>query len=204
MMQIEVLLEEPSAEEALRHLLPKIINGRARLKLINMRNKSRLLQELPSRLRGYTMRIHAGEDLRIMVLVDRDDDDCRNLKATLERVTREAGLSTKSSSQENGKFHVVNRLAIEELEAWFIGDIDALKQAFSSLRGVNFPASFQNPDNGGTWERLHRFLRTNGIYRSSYPKIEAARKISLYMQFAHNRSKSFQHFCHGIESLLIN
>lgn len=75
-MQIVVLLEEPSAEEALRHLLPQIINGRARFKSINMRNKSRLLQELPSRLSGYTKRIQAGEDLRIVVLVDRDDDDC--------------------------------------------------------------------------------------------------------------------------------
>jgi hypothetical protein len=201
-MQIDILLEEPSAEEALRNLLPKIIKGRARVNLINMRNKSRLLQELPARLCGYKRRIEAGEDLRLLILVDRDDDNCQDLKATLERMAREAGLSTKSSPQENGQFYVVNRIAIQELEAWFIGDIDALKKAFSSLRGVSFPKSFQNPDKCGKWEILHRFLRQNGIYRSNYPKIEAARKISQQIEISHNRSKSFQHFCHGLESIL--
>jgi hypothetical protein len=201
-MQIDVLLEEPSAEEALRVILPKILAGRARFKLINMRNKCRLIGELPASLRVKKTRLDAGEDLRIVVLVDRDNDGCQQLKARLERLAHDAGLSTKTSPDQNGCFQVVNRIAIEELEAWFMGDTEALKSAFSGLRGEAFPKSFNNPDNSGTWENLHRFLRVKGIYKSSYPKIEAARKIAPHMELSRNRSRSFRHFCQGIEALL--
>lgn len=167
-----------------------------------MRNKSRLIGELPARFRGYKKRLENGEDLRIVVLVDRDKDDCENLKARLERIAHDAGLQTKSSPDQNGRFQVVNRIAIEELEAWFIGDIEALNSAFSGLRGEAFPKSFNNPDNSGTWEHLHRFLKSKGIYKSSYPKIEAAGKIARHMELSRNRSRSFHHFCRGIEALL--
>jgi hypothetical protein len=147
-------------------------------------------------------RLDAGEDLRIVVLVDRDNDNCAELKAQLERLASDAGLFTKSSTDRHGRFQVLNRIAIEELEAWFIGDTEALKCAFSSLRGEPFPKSFNHPDNSGTWEHLHRFLRSKGIYRSCYPKIEAARKIAPHMELSRNRSRSFRQFCQGVEALL--
>jgi hypothetical protein len=201
-MQIDVLLEEPSTVEALRIILPKILAGKAKFRLINMRNKSRLIGELPKRLLGYKKRLENGEDLRIVVLVDRDRDNCENLKARLERIAHDAGLFTRTSPDQNGRFQVVNRIAIEELEAWFIGDTEALKGAFSGLRGEAFPKSFNNPDNSGTWEHLHRFLKSKGIYKSNYPKIEAARKIAPYMDLSRNKSRSFRNFCRGIEALL--
>jgi hypothetical protein len=201
-MQIDVLLEEPSAEEALRIILPKILAGKAKFKLINMRNKSRLIGELPKRLLGYKKRLENGEDLKIVVLVDRDKDDCENLKARLERIAHDAELFTRTSPDQNGRFQVITRIAIEELEAWFIGDTEALKGAFSGLRGKAFPQSFSNPDNSGTWEHLHRFLKRNGIYKSNYPKIEAARKIAPHMDLSRNKSRNFRHFCRGIEALL--
>jgi len=202
MSRLEVLVEEPSAEEALRHILPKIIARRAAFRLINMRSKGRLLRELPKRLRAYRRRIDQGEDLRILVLVDRDDDDCMMLKRRLELAARDAGLFTKSAPDGNGCFQVVNRIVIEELEAWFMGDQEALKGAFPSLRHTKFPTTFQNPDNGGTWERLHRFLKQHGIYKKSYPKIDAARRIAPHVEPARNCSRSFRRFSQGVEALL--
>lgn len=201
-MQIDVLLEEPSAEEALRTILPKILAGRATFRLINMRNKSRLLGELPARLRGYKNRLDDGEDLRIVVLVDRDLDDCLNLKLMLEKAALDAGLFTRSCPDQHGCFQVLNRIAIEELEAWFIGDTEALKGAFSCLRGEAFPKSFNNPDKSGTWEHLYKFLRSKGIYKSSYPKIESAGKIARHMDPSRNKSLSFRHFCNGIDAMV--
>ncbi len=189
-------------EEALRQLLPRIVNGRATWKTINMRNKGRLIKELPKRLRAYRRQIDSGEDLRIIVLVDRDSDDCHALKRRLESIAREAGLITKAATQGQSLFHVVTRIAIEELEAWYMGDIDALKAAFSSLKSVKFPRNFSNPDNGGTWERLHRFLKRNGIYRNSFPKIDAARRIAKHMNPEKNLSRSFQAFRNGVEAFL--
>jgi hypothetical protein len=202
MSRLEVLVEEPSMEEALRHLLPKIIGNRAMWKVINMRSKGRLMKDLPNRLRSYKQRMDGGEEIKVIVLVDRDNNDCEELKRKLETMARNAGLQTKSVPGTDGAFQVVNRIAIEELEAWFIGDTAALQCAFTSLEGVRFPSSFNNPDKGGTWERLHRFLKQNGIYRNSFPKIEAARNIAKHMDPGRNRSRSFQCFFQGLEACL--
>jgi len=202
MTRLEILVEEPSMEEALRHLLPKILQGRVHFKLINMRSKGRLLKELPNRLRAYRRRLSAGEDIKIIVLVDRDDDDCRKLKHELEQIAAQAGLATKTRPDGGGRFQVLNRIVIEELEAWFMGDKEALRSAFGNLRRASFPGAFDNPDNGGTWKRLHRFLKRNGIYRNSYPKIDAARKIAPHMDPNRNVSRSFRVFCQGVEACL--
>ncbi|ESQ12748.1 MAG: DUF4276 family protein [Thiohalocapsa sp. PB-PSB1] len=199
--RLEVIVEEPSAEEAIKCLLPKIVQARAETKVINMRNKSRLFQNLPARLRAYRKRIDNGEDLRILVLLDRDQDDCQALKKRLEDIARSATLATKTRPQSDGRFIVVNRIVVEELESWFIGDTAALRKAFPSLPG-KFPGNFSNPNNGGTWERRHRFLKTNRSYRSSYPKIEAARKIAPHIDPVRNLSPSFQQFLLGVQALL--
>lgn len=205
MVQLEVLVEEPSAEEALRHLLPKLLRGRARAKVINLGSKYKLLKVVGDRLTAYRKRIDNGEALRIVILVDRDDDDCTKLKAELERRAKEVGLPTKSQPDAGGRILVLNRIVIEELEAWFIGDPTALRAAFPKLPAIPETSGiFKNPDNvsGGTWEGLHRFLKKHGIYRSSYPKIDAAHRIAPHLDIARNRSKSFRHFVSGVEAIL--
>lgn len=202
-MRIEFLVEEQSAEEALKHLLPRLIGNRAQWKLINLGSKYKLLGALPQRLAAYSQRIGQGEDLRVMVLVDRDDDDCEVLKRRLEAAATDAGLATKSTPDAEGRFHIVNRIVIEELESWFIGDPAALRQAFTSLPAVDATKGiFRNPDNGGSWEALHRFLKQHGVYKSSYPKIEAARRIAPRLDLNANRSRSFRVFVDGVEALL--
>jgi len=202
-MRIEFLVEEPSAEEALKHLLPKLVRQRAQWKLINLGSKYKLLNALPQRLAAYRRRIDQGEDLRVVVLVDRDDDDCNVLKRQLENAARGAELTTKSVPDAERKFLVVNRIVVEELESWFIGDAAALRQAFTSLPHIDATKSiFRNPDNGGSWEALHRFLKKHGIYRSSFPKIDAARRIAPNLNIQANRSRSFQVFFCGVEALL--
>lgn len=204
MTQIEFLVEEPSAEEALRHILPKLVRGRARWKLVNFGSKYKLLKALPDRLAAYRDRIARGERLRVVVLVDRDSDDCAALKRQLEDMAKAEGLATKTSPDAQGQFLVVNRIAVEELESWFIGDPAALRQAFSSLPAIDAGKGiFRNPDNGGSWEALHRFLKKHGIYKSSYPKIDAARRIAPKLDLQANRSRSFRVFVQGVEALLV-
>lgn len=202
-MRIEFLVEEPSAEEALKHLLPRLISRRAHWKLINLGSKYKLLKVLTKRLTAYRRRIEQGEDLRIVVLVDLDNDECEALKRQLEGAAQDAGLTTKSAPAANGRFLLVNRIVIEELESWFIGDPVALREAFSSLPRIDANKGiFRNPDNGGSWEALHRFLKKHGIYKRSYPKIDAARRIAPKLDVHANRSRSFRVFVQGVEALL--
>jgi hypothetical protein len=200
-MHVLFFIEEPSTEAALANLIPKLLQEQITYQFIVFQGKHDLLNNLNSRLRGYAN--WSPEDWRYVVLIDEDRDDCMQLKNQMEEAAKSAGLTTKTQSK-NGNFKVLNRIVIEELEAWFLGDIDALRQVFPRL-----PASlasrqkFRDPDaiTGGTWETLERLLQTNGYYRSGYPKVLAAHLISLNMEPQRNRSHSFQIFYRGLQSL---
>jgi len=83
-LHLEILVEERSAEVALRALVPKIVEGRATFEVRVHQGKPDLLQRLPNRLRGY--RACLPEDHRIVVLVDEDRQDCLALKGQLQGV----------------------------------------------------------------------------------------------------------------------
>lgn len=204
-LRLFVHVEEPSMAAALDALLPRMLQGKScAFKIIDHGSKSALLNDVPARLRGYALR--RSEDIRVMVLVDRDNDDCRMLKALLERAAVAAGLPTKTAPGQDGRFHVVNRIVIEELEAWFVGDVAALRAAYSGVpETLANRARFRDPDAvpGGTWEALHRVLVAAGHYAGldRMPKIEVARQVALHMEPANNRSKSFQVFASGLAAL---
>ena len=201
-MQIEFQVEEPSMEKTIDNLAPKIIKGRATYKIINYRGKTRLLRELPKRLRAYRNRIKK-EDIKIVVLLDEDRKSCLELKNILENFSENAGLYTKSNPDSDGNFTVINRIVIEELEAWFFGDCEALIKCYPRLpENLQLKARYRNPDaiKGGTWEALHRELAKAGYFKSVLPKLEVARNISSAMCPSKNRSKSFQVFHHGLET----
>ena len=188
---VEVLVEEPSAEAALRILLPKML-GNASFQVYPHSCKDDLLKRLPDRLRGYAAWI--PDDWRIVVVVDRDDDDCQKLKKSLEAMAAEAGLATKSNPKRN-RFAVVNRLAIEELEAWYFGDWEAVQQAYPRVN-ANIPsqAKYRSPDaiKGGTWEAFERVMKAAGYFKTGLRKIEAARAVASHMDPDRNTSRSFQ------------
>ena len=198
-MQIEFLLEEPSAEAALEIILPKILSDNIYFTCHPFESKHDLLRKLPVRLEGYRRWI--PNDWRIMVLIDEDRGDCRELKAKLEGVAHDAGFVTKSSMSREGDFQVVNRLAIEELEAWFFGDMEALRTAYPRVsRNLERQARYRNPDAiaGGTHEALRRVL--DYYYPQWLPKTTVAQNIAPHMEPCRNRSRSFQVFVEGLKA----
>ena len=190
---VEVLVEEPSVEQALRILLPALLEGLS-FRVHPHQGKRDLIGKLPDRLRGYAKWLPT--DWRILVLVDRDDDDCYELKERLEQAAREAGLTTRTRS--GGRIcQVVNRLAIEELEAWYFGDWEAVTAAYPRVP-ANVPrrAKFRDPDaiRGGTWEAFQRILQRAGYFRGGLAKIEAARAVARHWEPVRNTSASFRLF----------
>lgn len=189
---LEVLVEEPSMESALRMIIPKLI-GDATFEVYPHQCKSDLLNNLPNRLRGYATWLPA--DWRIIVVVDRDRDDCAQLKGRLETAAAGAGMSTRAAA--GNPIHVVNRLAIEELEAWFFGDWEAVKAAYPKVPAtIPEKQGYRDPDaiQGGTWEALEKVLKRHGYFQTGLRKIEAAKAIAQHMVPERNRSKSFQVF----------
>ncbi|HNR12261.1 MAG TPA: DUF4276 family protein [Thermodesulfobacteriota bacterium] len=194
-MHIEFLVEEYSAEVALINILPRILGENTAYAIRTFSGKQDLLTQLPLRLKGY--RKWKPEDRRIVVLVDQDRENCLDLKDKLEEAARKAGFITKSGARGRRGFDVINRLAIEELEAWFFGDPKAIVQAYPRVpTTIGSKAPYRNPDAivGGTWETLERVLQKAGYYPGGMPKAETAENISKYMDPSRNGSKSFQVF----------
>ena len=180
-------------EAALRLIVPAII-GDLSFEVYPHQCKQDLVDKLPSRLRGYAAWL--PEDWLVMVIVDRDDDPCRNLKTQLEVTAGQAGLRTRSRAAGE-PVQVVKRLAIEQLEAWFFGDWDAVRRAYPRVNAhIPSKQGYRDPDAiaGGTWEALERILQRGGYFRTGLRKIELARNIAQHMDPRRNRSRSFQVF----------
>ena len=191
---LEFLIEEPSMEAFLQGLLPRVLPEGCTFECRVFQGKQDLLRKLESRLRGY--RRWLPNECRLVVVVDCDDDDCHALKTRLERAAADAGLLTRSRAR-GGSWQVVNRIAIEELEAWYFGDWEAVRQAYPRV-SPNVPqqARYRDPDaiQGGIWEAFERILKKRGHFRDGLRKIEAARAIAPNIDPARNRSRSFAAF----------
>ncbi len=188
---VEILVEEPSIESALRLLLPVMLN-KTSFEVYSHQGKSELLKRLPQRLRGYARWL--PKDWRIVVIVDRDDDECLELKRRLESIAEREGLITLTKAGDD-RYTVVNRLAIEELEAWYFGDWEAVQTAYPrALATIPSKAPYRDPDliAGGTWEAFEREMKRAGYFKTGLRKIEAARSIAAHMDPERNTSRSFQ------------
>ena len=193
-LHLEVLVEESSAEAALQELLPKILGENFSFRIHPFSGKRDLLHKLPQRLYGY--RRWLPEDYRILILIDQDRDDCKQLKQHLNRLAADADLTYH--------LQILNRIAIEELEAWFLGDFEAVHAAYPRVPiHLHAKAKYRDPDSiRDCWETLERLLQRLGYYRNGMPKIETARAIARHMDPTRNRSRSFQAFQQGIRRLM--
>ncbi len=198
-MHFEFLVEEPSIECVLLNIVPKILSSDISFAIHVFQGKQDLINKLPNRLRGY--RSWIPEDWIIVILIDKDLDDCHLLKQQLEDISRSSSLFTKTTPDErNSKFQVINRILIEELESWFFGDIDALSSAFPRIpKHLETKSSYLNPDSiQNTASVLEGLLKRHGYYPAGMPKIEVANMISQFMVPEQNRSTSFQIFRTGL------
>ena len=141
---VEFLVEEPSMEAFLRALLPRLLPPDRSFDVRVFQGKPDLLRKLENRLRGYAKWL--PEDHRIVVMVDRDNDECHALKVQLEETAGRAGLLTRSRAAGR-PWQLVNRVVIEELEAWYFGDWDAVRAAYPRVSAtIPNKAPYRVPD----------------------------------------------------------
>lgn len=193
-MHFEFLLEELSMAVALERIVQLIVSSEHSFELHPHQGKYDLLgspgaldSKLARKLRGYSH--WTTPDLRVCVVVDRDTDDCVALKTRITGIAASIPMPTLA------------RIAIEELEAWFFGDPDAIKSAYPRVKAnLASKSTFRDPDSiaGGTWEALQRVLQRAGYYASGMPKVEVAARIAEHMDPNRNCSHSFRVFRYGL------
>jgi hypothetical protein len=194
-MLLHFYVEELSAEAALVELIPRILDScdppfDYDYDIFSFQGKKDLLHKLPNRLKAYRHRV---DDWRVIVLIDRDSQDCHEIKQRLEDISRDAGCVTRTANSR--QFQIINRIIIEELEAWFFGDIAAMVAAYSGVDPhLAEQEAYRNPDaiKGGTWEQLEMVLKKH--HPGGLEKVRAAEEISRHMNPMQNTSPSFQVF----------
>lgn len=200
-MHFEFLTEEISAVAALRVLVPKIVPS-ASCSFHPYQGKYDLLKKIPNQLKGYS-RLNK-KNWKYIVLIDKDQDDCLELKRRINKIAEKYNFIAHSDLS-NEYYNFLCRIAVEELEAWFFGDLKAISTAYPR---VHYQDLLQNPKlrdpdkiEGGTWEELFRILKQTGYYRRGLPKVKTAVRIANHMSPDVNRSRSFQVFRDGLKRI---
>lgn len=149
--------------------------------------KAMLLQNLPPLLRAYgkTFQGHkkSGYASCVVIVCDLDDRCLREFKSELLAIL----------SQCNPRPEACFCFAVEEGEAWLLGDLDAVKRAFPNAK-PDALASYVNDSICGTWELLARALGNKS-------KVQWAEKIAPLMDASKNKSPSFRYFRDKIVAL---
>ncbi|SHJ26595.1 protein of unknown function [Hymenobacter daecheongensis DSM 21074] len=201
-MQVVFLLEEESAEAALKLLVPHLLPAGCVPRYRVFEGCKDLLGQLQPLLQGYRRRLAqpGQQDLRVVVLLDADGVGPRRL-AEMEAKATAAGLLTYGQATAGQEFHVFNALAVQELEAWFLGDREAITAAYPAVRGQHFKGLSKDPDTiTDTWERLQQLLQKAG-YPAAKTKVKWAETITPHLDPARNESASFRYFVAGLRAL---
>lgn len=185
-------------EAFLRGLLPRLLTDERTFEVHPFQGKDDLFGKLEERLRAYATWI--PEDWRIVVVVDRDDQDCHDLKQRLEATAQRSGLVSRARGKHLA-WQLVNRIAIEELESWYFGDWQAVCAAYPNVpQGIVRKRGFRDPDaiKGGTWEAFERVLKQHGYFETGLRKVEAGRTLGALVERQRSNSRSFVLFCDAI------
>ncbi|MCY4260682.1 MAG: DUF4276 family protein [Rhodobacteraceae bacterium] len=137
--------------------------------------------------------------------MDCDSDDCHELKSRLEEMCIQTHLRSRQSGS-GSDWQIVTRIAIEELEAWYFGDWQAVRKAYPNV-SPNIPgrARYRNPDaiTGGTWEAFERVLQKKGYFRNGLAKLQAAENIGEHINPTVNTSHSFKVFREALNDAVV-
>ena len=215
-MHFEVLVEDASGKKALDLLVPRIIKDRHTFKVIAYRGLGRiprnlrsvaeakkriLLDQLPRLLRGYGKAFTnypVGYGATVVVVCDLDDKCLKEFRQDLFAVLDAC----------NPKPETRFCIAVEEGEAWLLGDISAIKSAYPRARD-DVLNRYENDSICGTWELLADAVYpggSGGLKRKGWravgeEKSEWSENIAPLMDVETNASPSFQYFRRKLREL---
>ncbi|NNM86760.1 MAG: DUF4276 family protein [Phycisphaerales bacterium] len=182
MSELVFLLEEQSAAEMLRGLLPRLLPDAISVRYIVFEGKRDLEDNMVRRLRHYR-----SPGAQFIVLRDQDSGNCKHLKATLLEKCRQSGRS-----------NAVVRIACHELESWYLADLAAVERGMgiAGLAQKQNKAKYRRPDSlANACQELEK------ITTNRYQTISGSRAIGPHLDPANTRSGSFRVFVEGIRRI---
>jgi len=162
-IQVEILVEESSMKHFLINILPLILPDGICLNrncfIRQHEGKQHLKKEIPKKVRAYK---HYGTPVKVIIIHDQDSADCKVLKADLTKLVNDSGPLP----------HLI-RIACRELEAWYLGDMDAIEQVYPKFKAARYRNwnKFRNSDLCNASDELRKII-------PEFQKGVAAREIS--------------------------
>lgn len=181
MTTLVFFLEEPSAQEMLLGILPKIMPEHIVPRFIVFEGKQDLEKQLVRKLRLWKQ-----PDSRFIILRDQDAGDCRQIKQNLVK-----------KCQEAERQDAIVRIACHELESFYLGDLQSVEKGLeiNGLVKQQNKKKFRAPDNLPNPAR-----ELKALTKKRYQKISGSRAIGKYLKPEGNRSQSFNVLIQAIKN----
>ena len=181
MNRIVFLLEEDSLRILLEGLLPRLFPELSFL-CVPHEGKQDLEKSIPRKLKAWR-----EPGVHFVVVRDQDSADCHQVKDRLVQLC-----------QRTGRRDVLVRVVCRELEAWYIGEPQAIEQAFPNTRPNALRelgrSRYRNPDT---------VVQPSDAIAKLIPEFQkrsGARRMAAFLSRS-NTSHSFQVFIEGVERL---
>ena len=175
------LVEEPSMAELLKVLLHRLFPDLSFL-CLEHEGKQDLAKSVPRKLRAWRQ-----PGVRFVVMRDQDSADCHVVKTGL-----------KALCTQGGRADALVRVVYRELEAWYLGDVESLANAYPTsagrLRRELGKSRYRDPDAVVAPSRVLEDLIPE------FSKRSGARAMGGRLT-RRNRSRSYRVFLEGVERL---
>jgi hypothetical protein len=180
MNQAVIMVEEPSIEEVTKVIVRRL-GIENQVKIIPHDGKNDLEKSFPRKIVNW----QNPQRTRFVICRDNDGSDCALLKEKLRNLLPQI-------TQHEFKL----RLVMNELEAWYLGDLEALRKAGLISQGFvdqnRNKKKFRSPENLlNAKQEFKRLVKTGG-------QITLARTIAPHLELQNERCNSFKHFVAAI------
>lgn len=216
-MYFQFLIEDKSTEILVNHVMDKMqkqywekdiiwniksfggIGHLQRKGTVLEQKTGKLLNDLPSYMRGFSKVLQTMEDAALIVVLDNDKRDVEQFRKELENVAFSNMILCD----------YVFCIAIREMEAWLLGDAEAIKKAYPNAR-MQCIKKYEQDAICETWEVLADMVYPKGVSKlkkksgDGYAEIgkakcEWADQIGRYLDLHNNQSPSYQYFINALE-----
>lgn len=184
MIHLVFMLEEPSAKCLLDELLPSLLPEGVSFQCIPHEGKQDLEKSIPIKLRCWNI-----PNNYFVILRDKDQGDKEQIITHLKEL---CDIANRPDT--------LVRVAVHELESWFLGDLAAVAMAYKQedLKRRQNSAKYRDPDSlANAQEELKKLVK-------GYQKMSGARKIAPYINTTlnYNKSASFNEFLSGVTDFI--
>ena len=169
-MYFQFLIEDKSTEILVKHIMEKLklihdeneilwdiksfggIGHLSRKGSALDRKTGKLLNNLPGYMKGFSKVLECMEHAALVVVLDNDERETEQFRCELEQVAIENMVLCD----------YVFCIAVKEMEAWLLGDSEAIKDAYPNAR-MQYMSKYEQDGICPTWEVLAEIVYPRGL-----------------------------------------